>query len=63
MMEDYDLELRILKTYNKVYSLPEVLLYHRIHSKQLTYNNASENPQNIALRKQIIENVIHSFFV
>lgn len=63
MMEDYDLELRLLKTYNKVYSLPEVLLYHRIHSKQLTYNNASENPQNIALRKQIIENVIHSFFV
>ena len=58
-MEDYDLELRLLKHYGKVYSLPKVLLYYRIHSKQLTYNNASENPENIVLRKQIIDKIMN----
>lgn len=58
IMEDYDLELRLLKQYGKVYSLPEVLLYYRIHANQLTYNMASENPDNIALRKRIIDRII-----
>lgn len=60
IMEDYDLELRLLKQYGKVYSLPEVLLYYRIHSNQLTYNMMSETPENIVLRKQIVDRIVNS---
>ena len=38
MMEDFELWLRILKKYKKIYNIPEVLLNYRIHDKQLTYN-------------------------
>ena len=57
---DYDLELRFLKRWGKVYSLPNVLLYYRIHENQATYQSPSYNPENKALRDQIIEKIISS---
>jgi len=35
-MEDYELELRYLKKYGYIYSLSSVLVYYRIHEKQVT---------------------------
>ena len=42
MMEDFELWLRILKKYKKIYNIPEVLLNYRIHDKQLTYNGGEK---------------------
>ena len=53
--EDYDLLARILKRYQIVYNLPDVLLLYRLHPKQLTYKLDSNSPENIALRHNIIE--------
>ena len=58
IMEDYDLELRLLKTFGKVYSLQESLLYYRIHPNQITYNGVSETPENKLLRSKIITSII-----
>lgn len=34
--EDYDLWIRILETYSEIHSLPDILLYYRIHNGQIT---------------------------
>ena len=38
MCEDFELELRMLKTHGYIYNFPEVLLNYRLHDKQVTYN-------------------------
>ena len=60
LMEDYDLELRLLKKYKKVYTVQEVLLYYRIHSKQLTYKMHRYDPELVSLRDDVISKIIHS---
>ena len=57
-LEDYDLELRILKKYGIVYNIPEVLMYYRIHPDQVTWNNKSRTPENNELRTKIIQEMI-----
>ena len=42
MVEDYDLWLRILKRYGKIYNIQEVLLSYRIHEKQLTFSGGEK---------------------
>jgi glycosyltransferase involved in cell wall biosynthesis len=37
MLDDFDLLLRVLKKYGKVYNMPEMLLYYRIHEGQVTH--------------------------
>ena len=37
MVEDLDLILRVLKKYGKIYNLPDVLLYYRLHPGQITH--------------------------
>ena len=59
-IHDYDLELRLLKYCGKVYSLPDVLLYYRIHSNQVTYKSPSYNQLMIELRKQIVDRIVMS---
>ena len=39
MIDDFELELKLLKKYKILYNLPEVLLLYRVHPKQLTYNH------------------------
>jgi len=58
IMEDYDLELRLLKRYGRVYSLPDILLYYRIHPKQLTYLHITDSVENRTIRRQIIDDAI-----
>lgn len=38
MCEDFELELRMLKTHGKIHNFEEPLLYYRLHEKQVTYN-------------------------
>ena len=42
MMEDFDLWLRILKKYGKIYNLPDILVNYRIHENQLTHNGGEK---------------------
>lgn len=53
--DDYDLLARILKTYQTVYTLPDVLLLYRLHNNQLTYKLDTNSYENITLRNDIIE--------
>lgn len=43
LLEDYELELKLMKKYGAVYNLKDSLLYYRLHSQQLTHNNESSN--------------------
>jgi hypothetical protein len=35
-VEDYDIQLRLLKKFGYIYNIKDILLYYRIHSKQMT---------------------------
>ena len=54
--EDYDLLARVLKRYQIVYNIPDVLLLYRLHSSQLTHGLIVQSPENVQLRRDIIEN-------
>jgi len=41
MAEDFDLELRMMKTFGKIHNLPDILLYYRLHHGQITHNGGS----------------------
>jgi GT2 family glycosyltransferase len=56
--EDYDLWLRILKKFGTIHHIPEVLMYYRIHSDQVTWNGAGSTPENNALRSKILEDIL-----
>ena len=38
MCEDFELELRMLKTHGYIYNFSEPLLHYRLHDKQVTHN-------------------------
>lgn len=57
-LQDYEIELRILKKYGKIYNIPEVLLYYRIHGEQVTFNGNASNPENKAARDRVISNIL-----
>jgi len=42
--EDFELELRLLRRYGKIYNLPDVLLNYRIHENQVT-NKIKTDPE------------------
>jgi len=54
--EDLDLELRVLKKYECVYNLPEMLLMYRIHDNQIT--QIHKNNQKIIQKKKEYINYI-----
>lgn len=56
--EDYELWLRVLKEYGKIYHIPEVLMYYRIHENQVTWNGAGSTPENVQSRKEIYDRII-----
>jgi hypothetical protein len=58
--EDFELELRLLKRFGKVYNLAEVLLYYRIHDQQVTYNGKSSTPYWKERRDKYIDELINS---
>lgn len=58
LMEDYELILRLMKTYGKVDNLPDILLYYRLHPDLLTAKNQSHSLENIARRRKMIDDVV-----
>ena len=38
MIEDFHLELKMLKTFGKIYNMPDVLLHYRLHPEQITHS-------------------------
>lgn len=61
MAEDFELELRMLKTHGYAHNMDEVLLNYRLHEKQITYKGGSEgtNYWN-EKRNEIVKNMIRS---
>jgi GT2 family glycosyltransferase len=45
MAEDFDLELRMLKTFGYIHNMSERLLYYRIHDQQVTHNGGKEGKE------------------
>jgi hypothetical protein len=56
--EDYELELRLLHRYGKIYNIPDVLVYYRLHPNQLTHNHDSNSPEMVELREKIIADIL-----
>lgn len=56
MVEDFDLTLRVLKTYGKIYNMPDVLLNYRLHPGQVTHS--AGDPKWKKIRSDIISNMI-----
>jgi len=57
-LQDYEIELRVLKQFGRIYNIPEVLLYYRIHENQVTYDNNASNPENRANRDRVIQKIL-----
>ena len=56
MIEDFHLELKMLKTYGTVFNMPDVLLYYRLHPEQVTHSGS--DPKWKKVRNDIISSMI-----
>lgn len=56
MIEDFHLELKMLKTFGTVYNIPDVVLHYRLHPNQVTHT--AGDPKWKKVRTDIIENMI-----
>jgi len=57
-LQDYEIELRVLKQFGRIYNIPEVLLFYRIHENQVTFNGNASNPENKANRDRVIQKIL-----
>lgn len=53
--EDFELELRIMRRFGKVYNLPDVLLNYRIHEGQVTHKMNADPEKWSGLRARILQ--------
>lgn len=53
--EDFELEIRLLKKYGKIYNIPEVLVNYRLHDKQVTHKMKHEETKWNELRQNILK--------
>ena len=59
MAEDFELELRMLKTHGYIHNMSEILLNYRLHNEQVTYNGGKEGSAYWAkIRNDIIDRLI-----
>jgi GT2 family glycosyltransferase len=58
VLEDYELELKLMKKYFVVYNLDDVLVLYRIHKKQVTNDDKISSDYIIHLRNNVIRDVI-----
>ena len=56
MIEDFHLELKMLKTYGTIYNMPDVLLYYRLHPNQVTHS--AGDPKWKKIRRDIISRML-----
>lgn len=60
MCEDFELILRVLKKYGKIYNMKGVMLYYRLHEDQLTYNGGKEGSRYwTEKRNKLIINILY----
>ena len=52
-MEDLDLELRLLKEYKTLHNLPTILMYYRLHDKQLTASMRTTPSYMVTVKENI----------
>lgn len=55
--EDFELELRLLKRYGKIYNISDVLLNYRLHDGQITHQMNKSPEKWGGLREQIIRSM------
>lgn len=61
MCEDFELILRVLKAYRKIYNIEEPLLYYRIHENQVTHAGGKEGGEYWSKkRNELINKIILS---
>lgn len=61
MCEDFELILRVLKNYGKIYNMEDILLYYRLHKDQLTYNGGKEGSSYWQeKRNNLIKNILNT---
>lgn len=64
MCEDFELILRVLKKYGKIYNMKDVLLYYRLHEDQLTYNGGKEGSRYwTEKRNNLIKKILDINFI
>ena len=56
MIEDFHLELKMLKTHGKIHNMPDVLLHYRLHPGQVT--NSAGDPKWKVIRQDIIAGML-----
>jgi mannosyltransferase OCH1-like enzyme/glycosyltransferase involved in cell wall biosynthesis len=59
IFEDLELELKMLKKYEKIYNIQDPLVMYRIHEDQVTFAGKSLTNENKSLRNTFIEGLIH----
>jgi GT2 family glycosyltransferase len=60
-IEDYELMLRVLKYYNYIYNMDDILLYYRLHDKQVTHNGCTEGREFWHNKRlELINNIINN---
>ena len=58
LYEDFELELKLLKKFGKLYNIQENLLYYRIHGQQVTANNSCGKPEIVKARNDFINQLL-----
>jgi mannosyltransferase OCH1-like enzyme/GT2 family glycosyltransferase len=58
LYEDFELELKLLKHFGKLYNIQENLLYYRIHANQVTANNSCSKPEVVNARNDFIKKLL-----
>jgi hypothetical protein len=58
LYEDFELELKLLKQFGKLYNIQENLLYYRIHGEQVTANNSCGKPEVVNARSDFINQLL-----
>ena len=62
MAEDFELELKMLKTHGFIYNMPDILLAYRCHSEQVTSGAIAKNngPAHSQYWKNVRNNIINN---
>ena len=58
LYEDFELELKLLKKFGKIYNIQENLLYYRLHEEQITSNGNTSKPEVVNFRNKFIKEMI-----
>ena len=58
--EDFELELKLLKKFGKIYNIQENLLYYRIHEEQVTANGSCSKSEVVNFRNNFIKEMINN---